>query len=124
MMDDDFNTAGAIAVLHEMAGSINALLERNQTETERQPDVIQAAGAATQTLRRLGQILGLFRPEIPGVRAKEPGTVEQLMSLIIQVRNEARKTKQFALADMVRDGLKKIGITLEDRADGTGWRRE
>jgi cysteinyl-tRNA synthetase len=46
------------------------------------------------------------------------------MSLIIQVRNEARKTKQFALADMVRDGLKKIGITLEDRADGTGWRRE
>ncbi|MGA2443513.1 MAG: cysteine--tRNA ligase, partial [Tepidisphaeraceae bacterium] len=59
MMDDDFNTAGAIAVLHEMSGSINALLERNQTETERQPDVIQAAGAATQTLRRLGQILGL-----------------------------------------------------------------
>ena len=124
MMDDDFNTAGAIAVLHEMAGSINALLERNQTETERQPDVIQAAAAATQTLRRLGQILGLFRPEIPGVRAKEPGTVEQLMSLIIQFRNEARKSKQFALSDMVRDGLKKIGITLEDRADGTGWRRE
>jgi cysteinyl-tRNA synthetase len=46
------------------------------------------------------------------------------MALLIQVRNEARKSKQFALADSVRDGLKTIGITLEDRPDGTGWRRE
>ena len=124
MMDDDFNTAGAIAVLHEMTGSINSFLEQNQTEKERQPDVMQAAAAAAQTVRRLGQILGLFRPELPGLRAKEPGTVDQLMALVIQIRNEARKTKQFALADMVRDGLKKIGIVLEDRPDGTGWRRE
>jgi len=124
MMDDDFNTAGAIAVLHEIAGSINAFLEHNHADTEKQPDVVQAASAATQTLRKLGQILGLFRPEIPGVVAKEPGTVEQLMTLLIAVRNEARKSKQFALADMVRDGLKTIGITLEDRPDGTGWRRE
>jgi cysteinyl-tRNA synthetase len=40
------------------------------------------------------------------------------------LRSEARKAKQFALADSVRDGLKKIGITLEDRPDGTGWRRD
>jgi cysteinyl-tRNA synthetase len=123
MMDDDFNTAGAIAVLHEMAGAINAFLEQNRADTQRQPDVIQAATAATQSLRHLGQILGLFRPEMPGLRGGESGTVEQLMALVIQVRNEARKTKQFALADSVRDGLKKIGITLEDRPDGTGWRR-
>jgi len=124
MMDDDFNTAGAIAVLHEIAGSINAFLEHNHADTEKQPDVVQAASAAAQTVRKLGQILGLFRPEIPGVVAKEPGTVEQLMMLLIAVRNDARKSKQFALADMVRDGLKTIGISLEDRPDGTGWRRE
>jgi cysteinyl-tRNA synthetase len=124
MMDDDFNTAGAIAVLHEMAGSINSFLEQNQTEKEKQPDVMLAAAASAQTVRRLGQILGLFRSEMQGPRAKEPGTVDQLMALIIQVRNEARKSKQFALADMVRDGLKKVGIVLEDRPDGTGWRRE
>jgi cysteinyl-tRNA synthetase len=124
LMDDDFNTAGAIAVLHEMAGSINSFIEHNQAEKARQPDVMQAAAAATQTVRRLGQILGLFRAELPGLQAKEPGTVDQLMALVIQIRNEARKTKQFALADMVRDGLKKIGIVLEDRPDGTGWRRE
>jgi cysteinyl-tRNA synthetase len=124
MMDDDFNTAGAIAVLHEMAGSINSFLEQNQTEREKQPDVMLAAAASAQTVRRLGQILGLFRPEMQGPRAKEPGTVDQLMALVIQVRNEARKSKQFALADLVRDGLKKVGIVLEDRPDGTGWRRE
>ncbi len=124
MMDDDFNTAGAIAVLHEMAGSINAFLEQNRTETERQPDVMQAAAAGAQTLRKLGQILGLFRPEVAGMCAKEPGTVDQLMELVIQLRNDARKNKQFAIADAVRDGLKKIGITLEDRPDGTGWRKE
>jgi cysteinyl-tRNA synthetase len=124
MMDDDFNTAGAIAVLHEIAGSINSFLEHNGGDTNREPEVVQSAAAAVQTLRKLGQILGLFRTEIPGVVAKEPGTVEQLMTLLIQVRNEARKTKQFALADSVRDGLKRIGITLEDRQDGTGWRRE
>jgi cysteinyl-tRNA synthetase len=124
MMDDDFNTAGAIAVLHEMAGLVNSFLEQNRAETNRQPDVILAAAATTQTLRRLGQVLGLFRAELPGLQAKEPGTVDQLMALIIQLRNEARKTKQFALADSVRDGLKNIGITLEDRPDGTGWRRD
>jgi cysteinyl-tRNA synthetase len=124
MMDDDFNTAGAIAVLHEMAGSVNSFVEQNRAETSRQPDVMQAAAAAAQTLRRLGQLLGLFRADLPGLTAKEPGTVEQLMALIIQLRNEARKTKQFALADSVRDGLKGIGISLEDRPDGTGWRRE
>jgi cysteinyl-tRNA synthetase len=124
MMDDDFNTAGAIAVMHEMAGAINAFIEHNKAETDRQPDVVQAAAAAAQSLRKLGQILGLFRVEASASRGKEPGTVDQLMELLILVRNEARKTKQFGLADSVRDGLKKIGITLEDRADGTGWRRE
>ncbi|MGD0463464.1 MAG: cysteine--tRNA ligase [Tepidisphaeraceae bacterium] len=124
MMDDDFNTAGAIAVLHEIAGTVNSLLEQTRAETTRHADVIQAAAAAAQTLRRLGQILGLFRPDLPGLRAKEPGTVEQLMALIIQLRSDARKAKQFALSDAVRDGLKKIGIALEDRPDGTAWRRE
>jgi len=58
MMDDDFNTAGAIAVLHEIAGSINGFLEQNRADTSREPDVVLAAAAAAQTLRKLGQING------------------------------------------------------------------
>jgi cysteinyl-tRNA synthetase len=124
MMDDDFNTAGAIAVLHEIAGSVNSFLEQNRAEANRQPDVMLAASSALQTLRRLGQILGLFRPGATRPNNKEPGTMDQLMALFIQLRNDARANKDFALADAVRDGLKKIGITLEDRPEGTVWRKE
>src|SRR5215210_49813 len=61
MMDDDFNTAGAIAVLHEMAGETNAFIERHNIEVNKQPDLIQAVTAAAQSLRKLGLILGLFK---------------------------------------------------------------
>jgi len=124
MMDDDFNTAGAIAVLHEMAGAANSFLEQHRAEASRQDDVLNAAAAATQTMRRLGQILGLFRADLAQPRQKEPGTVDQLMLLLIRLRNDARATKNFPLADAVRNGLKGIGITLEDRPEGTVWRKD
>ena len=49
---------------------------------------------------------------------------EDLMKLLIQLRQDARASKNFAMADAVRDGLTKLGITLEDRSDGTGWRKQ
>ena len=64
MMDDDFNTAGAIAVLHELAGEVNAFIERHNIEHNKQPELIEAITAATQTLRKGGLLLGLFRPEL------------------------------------------------------------
>jgi cysteinyl-tRNA synthetase len=124
MMDDDFNTAGAIAVLHELAGATNSFLEQNRAEANRQEDVLTAAAAAAQTIRHLGQILGLFRSRAGQPQQKEPGTIDQLMSLLIQLRNDARASKNFPMADAVRNGLKQIGITLEDRPEGTAWRKD
>jgi cysteinyl-tRNA synthetase len=124
MMDDDFNTAGAIAVMHDLAGSVNSFLEQNRAEANRQPDVLEAASAASQTLRSLGRLLGLYRPGLPRPASQEPALVEQLMQLLIEIRNQARQTKNFPLADAVRNGLKNAGITLEDRPEGTGWRKE
>jgi cysteinyl-tRNA synthetase len=46
-----------------------------------------------------------------------------LMTLLIDLRREARQGKNFALADRIRNGLTEMGITLEDRSDGTGWRK-
>jgi cysteinyl-tRNA synthetase len=60
VLDDDFNTAGAISVLHEITDEINELLEQNQAESAKPSDVIGAAGAAVQTLRAVGAVLGLF----------------------------------------------------------------
>jgi cysteinyl-tRNA synthetase len=123
MMDDDFNTAGAIAVLHEMAGETNAFVERHNIETNKQPDLIQAVTAAAQSLRKLGLVLGLFRGGAPKSGGVDKGLVDQLMTLLIKLRADARAAKNFAIADGVRNGLTEIGITLEDRADGTIWRK-
>jgi cysteinyl-tRNA synthetase len=124
MMDDDFNTAGAIAVLHELTGSINSFLEQNRAEANRQPDVVEAATAGAQTMVRLGRLLGLFHPNARRAESKEPAVTDQLMALLIQIRNDARRDKNFQMADAVRNGLKDIGITLEDRPEGTGWRKD
>ena len=129
-MDDDFNTGGAIGVLHETANEVNSFIERNEIEKGKLPMLVAAAGAAAHTLRNLGMVLGLFAhgsrtaaPATGGDAKSDGATTAQLMELMIKLRQEARAGKNFALADRIRDGLSQIGITLEDRADGTGWRK-
>ena len=124
MMDDDFNTAGAIAVMHELAGEINAFIEKHTIEQNKQPELIAAVAAATQSLKKLALVLGLFRPGFAKPEMKDSGLTEQLMRLLIEIRATARKDKNFPLADSVRKGLEAIGVTLEDRPDGTIWRKE
>ncbi len=124
MMDDDFNTAGAIAVLHEMAGEANSFIERHELEKTRNDELLKAVASSAATLRKLGSLLGLFNSKAASGGQKDGGLTEQLMLLFIQLRQEARKTKNFALADNIRNSLTKIGVTLEDRADGTIWRKD
>jgi cysteinyl-tRNA synthetase len=124
MMDDDFNTAGAIAVLHELAGECNALIEKAELEKNKQADLLGYVAAGAQTLRNLGGVLGLFRSRpVPASASQQDNTADKVMGLLIRLRNEARASKNFALADSIRTGLTEIGITLEDRPDGTLWRK-
>jgi cysteinyl-tRNA synthetase len=123
MMDDDFNTAGATAVLHEMAGEANSFIERHELERTRHDELLKAVAAATATLRNLGTLLGLMRAKQP-VSKKDDALTNDLMALLIKLRQDARRDKNFALADAIRNGLTGIGVTLEDRADGTIWRKE
>jgi len=125
MMDDDFNTAGAIGALHELAGEINSFLERNDVDRSKQAELVAAAAAAVQTLRNLGNVLGLFlHKPAPVAAGAEQKLASQLMELLIRLRADARKNKNFALGDDIRKGLTEIGITLEDGADGTRWRKD
>jgi cysteinyl-tRNA synthetase len=124
MMDDDFNTAGAVAVLHEIAGEANSLIERHDLERTRNDDLLKAVAGSTATLRNLGSLLGLFRTKAGGTNKKDAGLTDDLMALLIRLRQEARRDKNFAMADGIRNGLTAIGVTLEDRADGTIWRKE
>jgi cysteinyl-tRNA synthetase len=50
-------------------------------------------------------------------------TESHLMDLIVQMRSEVRKQKLWALSDIIRDGLKSIGFSIEDKKDGTTWRK-
>ncbi len=127
-MDDDFNTAGAIASLFELVTFINRFAEEQQLEADKgktKADAIQALQSAAATVIFLARLLGLFfeKPE----RAEESLGGEltgSLVELLIDVRNKARKAKQFEIGDHIRNELAKMGVKLEDRPDGTIWRME
>jgi cysteinyl-tRNA synthetase len=109
-MDDDFNTAGALAALFELVRAIN---------TARDAGVGGAPFAAAQaTLRELAGVLGL-KLEPPRVPTQEAAP---FIDLLVELRAELRKARQFALADMVRSRLGELGVTLEDTPQGTRWK--
>jgi cysteinyl-tRNA synthetase len=108
-MDDDFNTAEAVAVMFELANEINRSRSRE----------------LAQLLRALGAILGLL--ERDPVAFLQAGSGADLSSgeieARINARKAARKEKNFAEADRIRDELLAIGVVLEDGSGETSWRR-
>ncbi len=108
-MDSDFNTAGAIAALFEISKAINTARDNGAND-----DQLKSAQA---TFRELAGVLGLSLAEKKGSSEKET----QVNALIAE-RNEARKQKQWARSDEIRDQLKEMGVTIEDSKDGTKWR--
>jgi len=121
-MDDDFNTGGAIGELFEIVHTLNRFA--NQLTTPAEPKRVEEYRAGMVVLKELSQILGLFgRPETALKPAGDTLT-GPLVGLLIDLRARLRKEKNFALADEIRNRLSEIGITLEDRPDGTRWRAE
>jgi cysteinyl-tRNA synthetase len=125
-MDDDFNTGGAVGVLFELRTLINGFIHQRKLDAGGQPDEPAAAAltAAMTQLKELANLLGLFRQRIEKPAGADDQFAARLMDLLIETRAEARKSKQFAIADRIRDGLTEVGVTLGDRPDGTIWRRE
>ncbi|SHK41897.1 cysteinyl-tRNA synthetase [Marinobacter antarcticus] len=116
LMSDDFNCAGAISVLHALANDIN--------QHRREGRDGEAKEAATVMIR-LGAILGLLQQD-PDVffQADSGGELSAAdIEAKIQARAGARKAKDFAGADRIRDELAEQGIILDDSREGTNWRR-
>jgi cysteinyl-tRNA synthetase len=122
-MDDDFNTGAAIGVLHELLTSLNRFADSRQLEgNQADKAAIADFRRGLEVLKELSVVLGIFLRPPAGSRAARDQVVDGLMQLLIDLRAEARKAKNFALGDQIRQRLSQIGITLEDRKDGTGWR--
>jgi cysteinyl-tRNA synthetase len=122
-MDDDFNTGGAVGVLYELLNRLNRFADERKVEGGGEPEDVEEFKRGALVLRELSAILGLFR-EPPAAKAgADDKLVAGLMQLLIDLRNEARKAKNFALGDQIRTRLKELGVTLEDRPGGkTDWR--
>ncbi len=114
-MNDDFNTPNALSVLFEMAREINKLKTENKTK----------ADSLAAQMRSLAKVLGLLErdPEQFLQLGADTDEVAKIEALIAQ-RNEARATKNWAVADAARNELSAMGIVLEDGANGTSWRRQ
>jgi cysteinyl-tRNA synthetase len=114
-MDDDFNTAAAMAAIFELVRESNTLVK---SENELTQGTLSAIGQLFQELA--GDALGL-RLEIEEL-AGAADLSRSLIELLIDLRQELRKAKQWAMADRIRRELAGQGIALEDQADETTWR--
>lgn len=116
-MDDDFNTPEAISVLFELTSEINRV-RKAQGDT--------AAAPLGSLLQYLAGMLGLLQDEAESWfkgSAGNTGLDDAAIEALIQQRLAARKGKNWAESDRIRDELKTQGIVLEDAAGGTTWRR-
>ncbi len=121
-MDDDFNTGGGVSELFEIVRAINKSIDQEKLEETKGADT-SSLDQAMATLRELTAILGLFATKPEADSSEDAGLVDQLMNLVIEIRANSRKKKDFETSDLIRDRLTECGITLEDRKDGTLWRK-
>ncbi len=120
-MDDDFNTREALAGLFELVRLVNRAMEQEEGNEK-------TLAQALETLDELGgSVLGLFAPSTPRSEADAGPWKElssQLVDYLMELREQARTSKDWATADNIRDRLKELGIVLEDTAEGPKWRKE
>ncbi|MBB3330920.1 cysteinyl-tRNA synthetase [Halomonas campaniensis] len=113
-MDDDFNTPEALSVLFDLARELN----RAKKESPEQAPTLAAE------LRRLGAVLGLLQQDpatFLKAGASELPLSEEEIQERIDARAAAKKAKDFAAADAIRDELAALGIILKDSREGTTW---
>jgi cysteinyl-tRNA synthetase len=123
-MDDDFNTGGGTGDLFELLRRLNKFIDDEKLEKpeHQTPAKLASLKRGTVVLAELAALMGLFRQPPTGKEtAGDNHVVDNLMKLLIELRAESRKKKDFATADRIRTGLTEIGIVLEDRPGGTEW---
>jgi cysteinyl-tRNA synthetase len=109
-MDDDFNTSIALAAIHNLSREVNTALARKQVKTENQQELLAL-------IDRFDSVLNIF-----GKQERE--MLDSEIQALIDERQEARRRRDFARGDEIRDELASRGIILEDTKDGVRWKRK
>jgi len=109
-MDDDFNSAGALGSIFDLVRVINQTRTTGATEEQLQP--------AQSKLRELTNVFGLVLAN----GSPSSSQAEPFIELLLELRTNLRKDKQWAYSDLIRDRLQALGVILEDSKDGTTWR--
>ncbi len=110
-MDDDFNTPRALSVIYDYVRQIFDTMKKNPA-----PEWMHRARA---TLKEMLGVLGLFEREEAGGDRKD----DELIDLLLEIRDTLREHKHYELSDRIRHGLKKLDIEIEDTAEGSRWKR-
>lgn len=107
-MDDDFNTADAISVIFDLVRDVNTNVDISSSK--------ELINFSASLIRELGEPLGILQKSTRG-------SLEEEIESLIEQRQKARKEKNWALSDKIRDDLKARGIVLEDTPQGVRWKK-
>jgi len=109
-MDDDLNTSVALAAVHNLAREVNTALARKKVREDNKRELLEL-------LQRFDSVLNIFGEE-------QPQLLDSEIQALIDERQEARRRRDFARSDEIRDQLSSRGIVLEDTKDGVRWKRK
>jgi cysteinyl-tRNA synthetase len=109
-MDDDFNTAAALAAIHDLVREINVVLATDGLSAKDRDAVLDA-------IAKFDSVLGIFGKV-------ETDSLDSEIEALVEERQEARRQRNFARSDEIRDLLAEQGIVLEDTKDGVRWKRK
>ena len=115
-MNDDFNTAKALADLFDLTKIINSMVSGD----------IKVSALSEETFERFRKEYTSFIHDVLGLEDSAEGNdeiLDEVMKLLIEIRNEARAKKDFETSDKIRDQLAAINVQLKDGKDGTSWVR-
>ncbi len=112
-MDDDFSTPQAFAALFDLSREANTLL------SEKNPDPEAVADAEHLFSTLGGDVLGIIPESLDDVQTDLH--LKDVMEILIEMRANFRKNKDFVSADLIRKRLEKIGIVFKDSVEGTTW---
>ncbi|SHK99733.1 cysteine--tRNA ligase [Desulforamulus aeronauticus] len=127
-MDDDCNTALAVSIYFELAKEVNIFVGKLGPELSQANK--EALEQAHLLMKDFNRVLGILKEDqrtgqlILGEAGQDDQLAEGLVQLIIKIRQEARAKKDWSTADTIRDGLKELGIILEDTPQGVRWKKQ